>query len=255
VGVVRGNGLLWSEPNCDQDQANKARETTRRRKDDRVSEIKEQRPTLMRVDQLKPYPKNAKKHTDEQVERLATSIKRFGWRGNPIIVDKNFVIIAGHGRRLAALKLGLENVPVIIESDMTAEEARAFRLADNRAAISDIDNDLLQEELLDLSSDLLIDIFDKKELDFAIADLLTINEGIFVDDLDSVMSEQQELTETLIGRSNEKRMSVARVLGFKDISGSEAIHISRFMAFVESKTGKKGDEALVEYAKKVLSNE
>ncbi|WP_374335496.1 ParB N-terminal domain-containing protein [Methyloversatilis sp.] len=218
-----------------------------------MTSITEQRPTLIDVEKLKPYPLNAKKHSDEQVSRLANSIKRFGWRGNPIIVDKDFVIIAGHGRRLASIKLGLKQVPVIIESDMTAEEARAFRLADNRAAVSDIDNDILREELIDLGPDLLADIFDKKELDFAITDILSMNSDVFVDDLDSVMNDQQAVTDALIAKSEEKRMSVAKVLGFKDFAGSDAIHVSRFMAFVEARTGKQGAEALVEFAKEQVS--
>lgn len=200
---------------------------------------------------LKPYEKNAKKHDASQVKRLAQSISKFGWRGNPIIVDSNYVIISGHGRRLAALELGLAKVPVVVESDMSAEEARAFRLADNRAAISDIDNDILREELIDLGTDLLEDIFDKKELDFAIADLMTVNDDVFVTDLDSVMDEQQNMTEHLIERSAEKRVSLFKAFGFKDVSGADAIYVTRFMARVEAETGLSGEQAFVEYAKKV----
>lgn len=216
--------------------------------------VKESKPALTDISLLKPYAKNVKKHDAAQVKRLAQSISKFGWRGNPIIVDSDYVIISGHGRRLAALELGLTKVPVVVESDMSAEEARAFRLADNRAAISDIDNDLLQEELIDLDTDLLIDIFDKKELEFAVADLMTVNEGVFVDDLDTVMDDQQRVTDDLIDKSADKRVSLFKVFGFKDVSGEDAIHITRFIAFIEGETGKQGADALVEFARKVVSH-
>lgn len=210
--------------------------------------------TLRDITTIHPYPKNAKKHEPDQVARLATSIERFGWRGNPIIVDKFGVIIAGHGRRLAALKLGLTKVPVVIEEDMSAEEARAFRMADNRAAVSDIDNDILKEELLDLEgvAELLGDIFDKKELDFAVVDLMSVNTDVFVDDLDTVMDEQKAHTDEKIDATDAKRMSLQKLLGFKDVAGTDAIYVTRFMAAIEAKTGLKGAEAFLEHARSLV---
>ena len=216
--------------------------------------ITEKKPTLRDIETITPYPLNAKKHEDEQVTRLAESIRRFGWRGNPIIVDKEGVIIAGHGRRLAAIKLGIKQVPVIVEDDMTAEEARAFRLADNRAAISDIDNDLLQEELLDLGdvSDLLDGIFDKKELDFAVADLFQINDSSFVSDLSTVMDETNQTTTQKIEQNDSKQISIAKVMGFKSINGSDSIYVSRLMAQIEANTGLEGADAFVAFAKQLV---
>lgn len=98
---------------------------------------------------IKAYEKNAKKHPKEQVEYIANSITEFGFK-IPIIIDSNNVIVAGHGRLLAAKKLGLKEVPCIIADDLTPEQIKAFRLADNKVAESDWDNDLLGEELLDL---------------------------------------------------------------------------------------------------------
>lgn len=206
---------------------------------------------LWDIAKLVPYAKNVKKHDEKQVARLAESIQRFGWRGNPIIVDKHGVIIAGHGRRLAALKIGMLKVPVIVEDDMSVDQARAFRLADNRAAISDIDTEILKEELLDFDGyeELLDGIFDSKELDFVVADLGVMNEGIFDDDLTSVMDDTQQSTNQKIEDSGNKRVPISKVLGFKDFKGSDLIYVNRFMAGIQSKYSADGEEAFVKFVK------
>lgn len=216
--------------------------------------MKEQKPNLRDISTIHPYPNNVKKHDKAQINRLAASIKRFGWRGNPIIVDAEGVIIAGHGRRLAALELGLKMVPVVVEADMTADEARAFRLADNRVAMSDIDGDLLKEELIDIAGigDLLDGIFDKKELDFAVADVMEMNEDVFMEDLDTVMDEQQHVTNEKIEAVSEKRISLQKVMGFKDVKGGNSIYVTRFMAQLEAESGKRGEEAFVDFIKKLI---
>ena len=211
-------------------------------------------PTLRDIDTITPYPNNAKKHDERSTKKLAESIKRYGWRGNPILVDREGVIISGHGRRLAALHLGMKKVPVSVEQDMTAEQARAFRLADNRAAMTDFDGDLLEQELLEFP-DLAVDlegIFDKKELDFAVADLMETDISVFEDDLDSAVAEQQEQLEDRIESAGQKRITIAKLLGFKTIAGNDAIFVTRLMAEIEAETGLTGDEAFVEYARKVL---
>lgn len=81
---------------------------------------------------IKPYPGNPRIN-DGAVDAVAASIKEYGWR-NPIVVDRDGVIVAGHTRRLAAEKLGLSEVPVHVAVDLTPEQVRAFRLADNRTA-------------------------------------------------------------------------------------------------------------------------
>lgn len=118
---------------------------------------------------IKAYEKNAKKHPKEQVEYIANSITEFGFK-IPIIIDSNNVIVAGHGRLLAAKKLGLKEVPCIIADDLTPEQIKAFRLADNKVAESDWDNDLLGEELLDLKDLFNMEQFGFEEADFNIED-------------------------------------------------------------------------------------
>lgn len=105
------------------------------------------------VDQLVPYAKNAKLHSKEQVQAIAESITQFGFT-NPVLIDENGEIIAGHGRVLAAKKLGLDKVPTRTLKGMSPEQKRAYRLADNR--IGEIgggwDAILLREEHEELKS-------------------------------------------------------------------------------------------------------
>jgi DNA modification methylase len=85
------------------------------------------------LDQLIPYVRNARTHSEDQVAQIAASIIEFGWL-NPVLIDDAGNVIAGHGRLLAARKLGLETVPVIRASHLTSAQVRAYRLADNRLA-------------------------------------------------------------------------------------------------------------------------
>lgn len=103
----------------------------------------------MDLDKIIPYENNPRRN-EKAVEAVKNSIEEFGFK-NPIIVDENNVIISGHTRRLAAIELGLETVPVVIASDLTEEQVRAFRLADNRAAsFSTWDEEKLKEEIAEI---------------------------------------------------------------------------------------------------------
>jgi DNA modification methylase len=123
------------------------------------------------VNTLIPYANNARTHDDAQVAEIAASIKEFGFR-NPILVD-GVGIIAGHGRLLAARKLGLEKVPTIDCSDMTETQKKAYIIADNKLALnSGWDTNLLSLELQELDSNgfnLELLGFDSKELDELLA--------------------------------------------------------------------------------------
>ena len=105
------------------------------------------------VSELIPYARNARTHSDEQVARIAASIKEFGWT-NPILIDGESGIIAGHGRVLAARKLGLEKVPTIELSGLTEEQKRAYILADNRLALdAGWDEEMLKLEFAELEKE------------------------------------------------------------------------------------------------------
>jgi ParB-like chromosome segregation protein Spo0J len=124
--------------------------------------------TQKKVDNLIPYINNSRTHSDEQVAQIAASIKEFGWT-NPILVDGTNGIIAGHGRLLAARKLGYKEVPTIELADLTETQKKAYIIADNSLALNaGWDNELLTIELNDLLADgfaLELLGFDPKELD------------------------------------------------------------------------------------------
>ena len=119
------------------------------------------------VETLIPYIKNSRTHSDAQIAQIAASIKEFGWT-NPILVDGENGIIAGHGRLMAARKLGHTKVPVIELKDMTDTQKKAYIIADNQLAMnSGWDTSLLTLELTDLQADgfnLELLGFDPKEL-------------------------------------------------------------------------------------------
>ena len=122
--------------------------------------------------ELIPYAGNAKLHPPGQVEHIANSIKAFGWK-QPIVVDKDNVVIIGHGRLMAAKELMLDKVPVVFADDLTEEQANALRLADNKTNESEWDFGKLEEELaaLDISG---IDM-----TDFGFEELSSLGGGNF----------------------------------------------------------------------------
>lgn len=103
---------------------------------------------LVPVDDIEPYPGNAKEHPEKQIIKIAESIRAYGW-DVPIVVDQNNEIVKGHGRLIAAKRIGLKEVPVI-KRDLSRSEAKAARLADNKTAESEWDEELLKEELEDI---------------------------------------------------------------------------------------------------------
>ena len=110
------------------------------------------------IKELKPYKKNAKKHSKEQVEQIANSIKEFGFT-QPVIIDKHNSVVAGHGRILGAKKAGLKQVPTVCLEDLTEEQIKAYRLVDNKLNESEWNYSLLDEELENLTEDIDMDLF------------------------------------------------------------------------------------------------
>ena len=133
---------------------------------------------MMPVEDLVPYETNPRRN-DKAVDVVAKSIEEFGFRV-PIIVDANNVIVCGHTRRLAALRLGLTRVPVCVAQDLTPDQIRAYRLADNRVAeLAEWDEDLLKEEIARIQG---VDLsglgFDRDMLEDVAADALGIRRHI-----------------------------------------------------------------------------
>lgn len=102
--------------------------------------------TCRKISELKPYKNNAKKHPKEQVERIAESIRQFGFT-QPVLIDRNNVLVAGHGRVLGAKKAGLKEVPTVLMEDLTDEQIKAYRLIDNKLNESEWDYMLLEDEI------------------------------------------------------------------------------------------------------------
>lgn len=126
------------------------------------------------ISELKPYKNNARKHSKKQVKQIAASIEQFGFV-NPVLVDDDDNIIAGHGRVLAAKELGLQQVPTIKISHLTPEQIKAYRLADNKLAeLAGWDEDILKIELQHLHEftdvlDLTVTGFEVAEIDILLA--------------------------------------------------------------------------------------
>ncbi|WP_222104605.1 ParB/Srx family N-terminal domain-containing protein [Cupriavidus campinensis] len=205
---------------------------------------------LWPIGSIKPYDLNAKIHDEAQVTRIAKSITDFGW-DQPIVVDRHGVIIKGHGRRLAAIKLGMPKVPVWVRDDLTDEQVRASRLADNRVAVGNIDTTLLQKELADLNFDL-TGIFDARELDFVVADLATVNHDAFVDDIDVEVAKQAQETAVKVDATDNQDVKIDKAFGFKTVKVRDERTIARFMATIEAQFNLPAADAFVAFAKSHL---
>jgi ParB-like chromosome segregation protein Spo0J len=144
--------------------------------------------TQKKVTELIPYVNNSRTHSDEQVAQIAASIKEFGWT-NPILVDGENGIIAGHGRLMAARKLGQKEVPTIELKDLTETQKKAYIIADNKLALNaGWDNELLMIELEGILADgfeLELMGFDPSELDNKSIDYDILDD----EDLDGTMSD------------------------------------------------------------------
>lgn len=102
------------------------------------------------IKSIRPYEKNPRRN-DEAVDAVAASIREFGWQ-QPIVVDKDGVIIAGHTRYKAAKKLKCDTVPVVVADDLTEDQVKAYRLSDNKTGeLAEWDTALLGEELAELA--------------------------------------------------------------------------------------------------------
>lgn len=140
------------------------------------------------IDNVIPYANNPRHNDGEAVDRVAASIKEYGFK-QPIIVDKDNVIVAGHTRYKAAHKLGIDKVPVIKADDLTPAQVKAYRIADNRVAeYSSWDNELLTIELEGLQ-DLDFDLDLTGVEDWEIDNLLN---PVRADDLQDFFVEKEE---------------------------------------------------------------
>ena len=126
------------------------------------------------IDKLKPYEKNARTHSPEQVNKIAKSIEQFGFI-NPVLIDGDYGIIAGHGRVMGAKQVGMTEVPCIFVEDLTDTQKRAYILADNKLALdAGWDDEILKAELnflKEVNFDISLTGFDMDEIDLNATDI------------------------------------------------------------------------------------
>lgn len=203
--------------------------------------MKDMKVEWIELEKLIPYVNNPKEHPEEQVKKIASSIKNFGFRV-PILIDAKNEIIAGHGRYLAAKLLGLGKVPVIRITDLTEAQKKAFRIADNKVAESGWDLDTLTaelEQLKEMDFDLQLTGFDEDELDELFRSSITEEYNIR-DDIDKEASKDIDITkrvEVILTIANQPNfiLDFAEYLGFKlGINSNSQIPQSRDIVFVDN---------------------
>ena len=139
---------------------------------------------LVDIESLYPYHNNPKEHPTDQIEKIASSIKNYGFV-QPLVIDGENEIIIGHGRLEAAKKLGLDKVPVVVKDDLTDAQIKALRIADNKVAESEWNMEQLSEELELLK----MEDVEIKELGFELEEI----EGIMNDiDIDEFFEEEDK---------------------------------------------------------------
>lgn len=137
------------------------------------------------LDSIRPYAANAKKHDATQVANVAESIRQYGFV-QPIVIDRDGVIVIGHCRALAAKKLGMKEVPCVCVDDLTPEQVKALRVVDNKTNESPWDMDLLAAELPGID----LDGFDFDfDLDFDKAEV----EAVDLDEEDTSKTQEKEI--------------------------------------------------------------
>jgi ParB-like chromosome segregation protein Spo0J len=217
---------------------------------------------MMDINKIFPYEKNAKIHTETQVASLVKVIQTQGW-DVPIVVDRNGVVIKGHGRRLAALSMGLKEVPVIVRDDLTDEQVKAARLSDNRVAMGDFDVNLMKDELAELNDggfDMTSMGFGDKELDMMIGDLDKIDVTVF-DEAPSTPEAHQNAPAAIADATpsedapKEKALLVTDLLGFKHVPAKYKNALVEFLAKAEEATSKVGAEAFGEFIEALVNGE
>lgn len=175
---------------------------------------------FIKTDDVKQYAKNAKKHPEEQVNYIANSIKEFGFR-QPIVVDKDNVIVIGHGRFLAAKKLGLEVLPCVRATDLSEQQIKALRIADNKTSEKGSwDDALLSEEIKSL-----IDDMDMTDFGFGDFELSMMTEDFEPEPFDDeIIKEYEETAEehlakrrVIITYTDEQEDALKAVLGLDEI--------------------------------------
>jgi ParB-like chromosome segregation protein Spo0J len=212
-----------------------------------MTEVYQKKDEVWSIDRLVPYAMNSKKHDPKQVAKIAASITKHGWTTR-IIVEPDGTIIAGHGRRLAAIDLMQEKVPVTVLHGISKEQARALRLIDNKTNEGGHDTALLSQELKELVLDEGIDMgdfFDVRDLSFAIDDLGDMDLDSLSPDIAPEVTAQTARTEAEIENKDEEEVSLTKAIGISRISGAQSRELKRFIGEAQDFYGVEPAEALL----------
>lgn len=207
------------------------------------------------IGEIKPYPYNNKKHPEKHIQKLMASIKTNGHL-DPIVVDKEGVIISGHGRHEALKRLGRAIVAVRVLRDISDAQASALRIAANKTVGNEYDTDMLSRELAalaDANMDLSSLGFDDKELEMLTVDVGVMDEDTLVMDLDSAVEQHEVEVEERAEKAGSEDVRLDKAFGFKTVPLKDQKVISRFMAEIEARTGLKGPDALVDFMRTELA--
>lgn len=208
------------------------------------------------IERLIPYEDNNKKHPEAQIATLASSIIESGLN-DPIVVEEDGTIIAGHGRRLALIKLGWAYAPVRVARGLTKAQARKLRIAVNKTVSNEYDTDALARELAALQT-LEIDLtnmgLSDKELSILTEDVGEIDLGAISDDIVVDVERHEEDVKTTSEKVEVAEVPIAKAFGFKTVPVAAQRTITRFMGMIEATHGSEGLEALLAHMGEVIEN-
>jgi len=180
----------------------------------------------IKIEEILPYDQNPRDNS-ATVEKVADSIKEFGWQ-QPIVVDEEKIILAGHTRHLAALSMGLKEVPVLIAKGLTEAQKKAYRIVDNKTSeLAEWDKELLKSEFLAL-----------QELDFDLN--LT---GFDLDEIARMSGED-------LMQFDEELDEIDESLEFNDLDGANANHVKMLMLYLDTDTEPKFKQMCVKIQEK-----
>ncbi|MBV6634383.1 MAG: ParB N-terminal domain-containing protein [Mameliella sp.] len=214
---------------------------------------------MVDVDWLKPAPNNNKDHTPATTAKLARSMEKLG-QITPVICDKEGVLIAGHGRALAAKELGWPKIKCVI-LPVDAETARKMRIADNLVSNQAYNQDALLKELADLGiageeslSELVADDRMVDNLLTAMDPIAEMDRDSIVTDIETAVSEYAEETDEHMHEVEEKDVAIKAIFEFGKLKPREARRLNVFMAMLKGKHGNDAKEALLAHAEEVIAN-
>lgn len=207
------------------------------------------------VEKILPYPENHKKHSPAQVAALAASIKEQGLN-DPITVDKDGVIISGHGRLEAVKSLGWVKAPVRWLKMLTKAQADKLRIAANKTTSTDYDFEVLQRELSRLSGDgedLTSIGLDSRELEMMIGDIGAMAEDSIVADLDLAVDAFDAEVAAASTKAADDEVAIGKAFGIKKVPAAFAKVAKRFMGVVgDTYKPLEGWEALMAHMQATL---